>query len=280
MALDANGVTFLLHALSQGVRYDRTATLGRQRLLLRRRTLQACLKRFGFAPDFHAGGFDASVYAEPLLRTLGATTTRSFDASAYEGATDLHDFNTPITSGLSQQFTAVIDGGTLEHIFNFPVAIANAMEMVEEGGHYLALSPTNNLAGHGFYQLSAELYFRVLAPENGFRVMSILLYDDRVRPRWFEVADPRVLRRRVLLTNSRSTRLAVLAQRIATKPIFSVPPTQSDYEVAWTMGESSPRRVRYLLNTLWRLLPGSWRQALRPDRDAYRRIHLSGRRVS
>jgi hypothetical protein len=103
----------------------------------------------------------------------------------------------------------------------------------------------------------------------------MLLYDDHPRARWFEVADPGVLHRRVLLTNSRPTRLAVLAQRIATKPIFREPPIQSDYREAWARGKASTRQHRYFLNTLWRLLPGSWRHALLRDRDAYRRMDPS-----
>ena len=69
---------------------------------------------------------------------------------------------------LKNKYTLVIDGGCLEHIFNFPVAIKNCMEMLQEGGHFIGITPANNLMGHGFYQFSPELYFRIFSKENGF----------------------------------------------------------------------------------------------------------------
>ncbi|WP_051358088.1 hypothetical protein [Rubidibacter lacunae] len=104
------------------------------------------------------------------MKFLGAESIDSFDYSGYEGATCEHDFNQPISEDYHARYTVAIDGGTLEHVFNFPVAIANCMRMVEVGGHYLGLTPSNNLMGHGFYQFSPELYFRVLSPENGFSI--------------------------------------------------------------------------------------------------------------
>src|SRR5438477_418150 len=79
-----------------------------------------------------------------------------------------HDMNEPIPDKFKETYTAVLDGGSLEHVFNFPVAIKNCMEMVKVGGHYLAITPANNFFGHGFYQFSPELYFTVLSKENGF----------------------------------------------------------------------------------------------------------------
>jgi 2-polyprenyl-3-methyl-5-hydroxy-6-metoxy-1,4-benzoquinol methylase len=74
----------------------------------------------------------------------------SIDASDYENATYVHDLNVPIPDHLKGQFDLVDDGGTLEHVFNFPVALRNCMEMVKVGGHLLLNVPTNNFVGHGF----------------------------------------------------------------------------------------------------------------------------------
>jgi 2-polyprenyl-3-methyl-5-hydroxy-6-metoxy-1,4-benzoquinol methylase len=53
----------------------------------------------------------------------------------------------------------VFDGGTLEHIFDYPTAIKNCMKMVKPGGHLLLTTPANNWFGHGFYQFSPELFY-------------------------------------------------------------------------------------------------------------------------
>ena len=77
--------------------------------------------------------------------------------------------NLPIGDDLKRKFSVVIDGGTLEHVFNFPVAIKNCMQMLDVGGHFFVHTMANNFMGHGFYQFSPELFYRVFSPENGFR---------------------------------------------------------------------------------------------------------------
>ena len=108
-----------------------------------------------------------------MWRNSCATSARkdtiSIDASAYENATMVHDMNLPVGDELKQKFSVVIDGGTLEHVFNFPTAIRNCMEMLKVGGHFFAHTMANNFMGHGFYQFSPELFYRVFSPENGFR---------------------------------------------------------------------------------------------------------------
>jgi 2-polyprenyl-3-methyl-5-hydroxy-6-metoxy-1,4-benzoquinol methylase len=105
-------------------------------------------------------------YAEPLLEMLGAKEIVSIDASAYEGCSIVHDMNQPISEHLKARFDLVLDSGSLEHVFNFPVAIKNCMEMVRLGGYLVTMNPANNCPGHGFYQFSPELFFRVLSETN------------------------------------------------------------------------------------------------------------------
>jgi hypothetical protein len=76
-------------------------------------------------------------YAEPLLTHLGATEVHSYDYSAYKETTHLFDMNGQIPDETKEQYTTVFDRGSLEHVFNFPVAIKNCMEIVKVGGHYL-----------------------------------------------------------------------------------------------------------------------------------------------
>ena len=58
------------------------------------------------------------------------------------------------------QFNLAIDGGALEHVFNFPVAVANLMRLVKVEGAVYTQNPCNGLAGHGFCQFSPELMYR------------------------------------------------------------------------------------------------------------------------
>jgi hypothetical protein len=211
-------IQFVGAARKLGVSFERTMTLGRQHF-------------FGVKGQ---GG-----YVEPFLEALGAREVRSLDASAYEGATDVHDLNEPVDRELHAQFSAVIDSGTIEHVFNAPQALKTAMEMVALHGHLIMMTPCNQDAGHGFYQFSPELPFRALAEENGFRIRRAMLKE--ARGSWFDMIDPRAVGRRSEFRSRRTTYLYLVAERTAIVPVFARWPQQSDYSVSWTgEGTSAP----------------------------------------
>src|SRR6266853_5261763 len=185
MALDFNALKVALWARNLGVSYERTLTLGHQGLDCSPRQLRRALRDFGLpaAPDqlercLHRAPYSA-LYADELLRFLGAKELVSVDRSGFEGATRLHDLNEPFPERDRAAFSLVLDAGTLEHIFNYPAALRHCLELVQRGGHFLTTTPANNLVGHGFYQLSPELFFRVFSAENGFALRKIVLYDSQ-----------------------------------------------------------------------------------------------------
>ena len=238
MGIDRYFAEFLGRAHKTGVDFSRTATLGRLNLFVDQRSLSAVLKEQNADvsdDDVRAVRTASGGYAEEFLKRLGAKETISIDASAYEGASLEHDLNVPIGDDLKRKFSVVIDGGTLEHVFNFPTAIRNCMEMLDVGGHFFAHTMANNFMGHGFYQFSPELFYRVFSPENGFRIHPIVVFEQRVgRPRWYEAADPNDIGERVELINGRPTYLFVHAERIADVPMFKAPPQQADYSAHWS----------------------------------------------
>ncbi len=232
MGLDINGTKFLLHAKRHGVSFEDTAMIGRQSMLIGAEGLRRNLQLFGHQ---HAAAEDlvSSGFAEEFLEFLGAGSVTSFDASSYEGASIVHDFNTPVPVGMKNRFSVVLDGGTLEHVFNFPTAIQNCMEMVRVGGHFLAIAPSNNYFGHGFYQFSPEVFYRILSPANGFEVEKMMIYEETFENDWYEVADPAVIGERVVLMNREPTLLLVIARRVCEVNISTASVQQSDYKAAW-----------------------------------------------
>jgi hypothetical protein len=288
MGFDVQGIKFLLAARRDGVSFARTAMIGRQELFIDPTTLNRLLQSAGLGKDFsdtaglltESGGF-----AEPLLRRLGAKEIVSLDASHYEEASLVHDLNQPIPESLRKAFSAVIDAGTLEHVFNFPVAMKNCMEMVEPGGHLLLMTPANNFMGHGFYQFSPELFFRVLSQENGFQVSRAIVCETDPEASWYEVVDPARAGRRVEMRTSRPAYLLVQARRTREVPIFAVTPQQSDYTVLWgdqrSKPEGSPASGPMMPLRLWRglsrrlglvsrrLIPSGLRLKHRPDSQVF-----------
>jgi hypothetical protein len=292
MGFDVQGVKFLLSAHRSGVCFAKTATMGRQEMFIDPISLQRFLRCCGMAKseaEVRRILAEADGFAEPLLKLLGAEHIGSVDASSYDGASVVHDMNLPIPDSLRSAFSVVIDAGTLEHIFNFPTAIKNCMEMVEEGGHLLLMTPANNFMGHGFYQFSPELFFRVCSEENGFEVGKIIVCEVDPDAQWYEVVDPVRARRRVELVTGRPAYLLIQARKARSVPILTVAPQQSDYTVLWQervrrsdRAESwgRPPFVR-LLRRMARHLRAAYRMAepaalaarrLRPDREVFTEV--------
>jgi len=106
-------------------------------------------KRFDFLQD--------DGYCETLMRKLGFGEIEAMDFSDYEDASILHDLNKPIPKELEGQFSFIFDGGTLEHVFNVPVALENVFRMLKPGGRFVSANGMNGFSGHGMYQFSPDL---------------------------------------------------------------------------------------------------------------------------
>lgn len=235
MGLTSKSSEFLFHVQKRyGIAWGRTLTLGRQQMYITPGQAKAMAVRFGVPFEAREEWKTDIGFCESFLHGLGAEAIDSMDVSDYEGATIVHDLNEPVPARLHGRFDCILDGGTIEHIFHFPNAIRSCMDMLATGGHYVAITPADNQMGHGFYQFSPELYFRVFSPENGFEVRTMLLQTPTD---WLEVTDPRVVGQRGTLTSSVPLGLAILARKVGASQRFHVP-QQSDYVEFWSKSES------------------------------------------
>jgi len=233
MGVSGNGLQFALLAKRLGTNFERTITLGRQHHFLNAKVLRSTFAKFKL-PLTHAEEKEIlqNAYAENLFKKLGASVVDSVDASIYEGASIIHDFNKPIDASLVRSYTCVIDFGSLEHVFNVAVALKNCTDLIEIGGQFLSMSPANNMMGHGFYQFSPELYFNYLS-HNGFSDIDVFMVPYRSFPYLFHVTDPRVIRNRVEFVNAEPVMIAVIATKIEHLETARIP-IQSDYQdTAW-----------------------------------------------
>jgi len=230
----------LVRAKLDGTSFGRLATIGRQSLTVPLEDLK------GFAQQLGAGSSDweriaATGYADTfLVDVLGADRVTSFDYSAYQGVDVVHDFNRPLDPKHHQAFDALIDGGSIEHIFDVRQAFENYMNLIRPGGEIFIHTPANNLLGHGFYQFSPEFFYRVFSPENGFEIVDVCLTESPFamveasrRQRCFKTKDPSAVGKRIRFVNDRPVMCYVHARRVEAKPIFESPPLQSDYGRKW-----------------------------------------------
>lgn len=236
MAITKNDCNFLFYIKKKfSVSFDKSLMLGRLNLYVKKDDVESFVGKYGGAAKGINDVNLNSEYSEPLFEILGAKSIDSIDYSDYEKATIIHDLNKPIPNELKHRFSLIVDGGTIEHVFNFPVAIKNCMEALKIGGHYIGISPTNNLMGHGFYQFSPELYFRVFSPENGFELKEMLISVNKSNgsTEWYQVADPQAVKERVSLLNIFPISLTFIAEKKKECEIFSKIPQQSDYSFTW-----------------------------------------------
>lgn len=243
MGIDIHNLNFLAHAQDLGVRYERTLAIGRQALFIEPFELEDHRRLRGLPPLAEpARAPGAPRYFEPLMQQwLGAREAESVDASAYEQATHIHDMNLswPAPSAQRGAFDAVLDFGCLEHVFNFPVAWRNCVDLCKIGGHVFHSLPANNLSGHGFYQFSPELFFNLYRRENGFELLGLWFAVKGDRRHWWKVANPMEVKRRVNLCNGHEVYMLVLARKLQDIAPLSAP-QQSDYaQDEWVKGPSA-----------------------------------------
>lgn len=237
MGLDAQSLRLLLVACRMGAKFDRSVTLGRQDLLVTRSNSRRMLSVWPIdrRRRSKANRVGQRPLCDPLFKRLGAVAVDSIDASAFEGANIIHDLNQPMLAQLQDRYDIVFDGGTLEHVFNFPLAMRGCLGLPKVGGHFIMTSPSNNQMGHGFYQFSPELFFRIFAEENGYQLMGLFLVLNFSEGSWFKIKDPATVGSRVgYNTAVKELYVFAIAQRTKLVPLLSYPPQQSDYRAQWS----------------------------------------------
>jgi SAM-dependent methyltransferase len=248
MAVSILQALFLVESWREGAPFGSTLTLGRIGHLMSRSDLKRVARLLPKDSEFvqMVERGEVPQYSEELFKAMGSTRIEAMDASAFEGATILQDLNEPLVPGLRSHFDTVVDSGTLEHVFNVPAAFKNAMDALKVGGHFFAGLPANNWCGHGFYQFSAEFFYRVFSEENGFQMRKLFVAPVWSAGRWldgpaFEVFDPKEMKERVEIEGKALMSFLVHAQKVREEVPFGKWPQQSDYLAAWARGPADQR---------------------------------------
>jgi hypothetical protein len=235
MGIALTGIIALVDLHRRFGPFGRTVQIGRQGLFVvdhERPWADLALREQGIGESLAAIAGSDHYADEHLLPRFGADPIDAADASDYEGATIIHDFNSPIGQEHHGQYDTLIDFGSLEHIFNVPVALANMMKMLKIGGRLVSIAPSNNWLGHGFYQIGPELPFRVYQPENGFELLSVKLFGVQDVP--MELTDKGAAGVRNEFGYTRqATDLVTIARKTAEVEPFRRWPQQGDYAHIW-----------------------------------------------
>ena len=234
MGIDLTGLRALSFA-KRAYKFDfrNTITLARQEIHFWKQEYEAVRNDFDFEYD---DTIALGTFCEPLLRKLGAENVASIDASAFEGASIVHDFNLPVPGSLRETFDTFLDFGSIEHIFNVAQVIDNIVNLVKPGGKILLISNANGFPAHGLFQFSPEFFYSVFSRRNGFQDTSVFLVRPSDPKLWHLVRPPAKLKRRNEIPFEKQALVLVFSVKSSSVAQLSV--MQSDYDDSWTQFDS------------------------------------------
>jgi len=296
MGINGQVATAIAYLKTHNFVGDEILSLGRQDRSFSLKDLKNINKSLGAGwTETQMKASETDPLAETFLNLSGFKVSRAIDASNFEGADIVHDLNLPIPEHLRETTSFFYDGGTLEHVFDVATAFKNAFDLLKVGGIALFAPPANNQCGHGFYQFSPELFFRLLGA-NGFDSIHVYLVTTKRPIKWLKCVDPSRAGRRFQFYNGEPLQLIAIARKEKRLPSL-VTPQQSDYaESAWqetdegrdsrrrSYAESITRSIAYRLAfpasvvaralfgvSVGGTLPGLWRrsmvQFISPEKD-------------
>ncbi len=182
---------------------DPSLMLGRQKFLPSRYSSRLRVRRAlrRFRPDLQLEDLvQSDGYAERMFEALGFSGIETLDASDWEfpdgGRIHVHDLNMPVPESMHDRYGFIYDGGTLEHVFNVPMALENMFRMLKPGGRAIGVNPLNGLPGHGMYQFTAELVYGFWGRIAKCRVRKVCAYSASWGIYRHDIRDPAVVGRR------------------------------------------------------------------------------------
>jgi hypothetical protein len=163
MGISYGALKFLME---EGVKerwHGSVLTLGKQDTSFTSVQLREAAARYGYRLVMHPRADHyrehSNMTYQEFFHALGFQSVLVLDASDYEGADIVHDLNTDyIPRNCDYRFNLILDGGTLEHVFNIPAALKTISRMTAIDGRIVHISPMSNCADHGFYSFSPTLF--------------------------------------------------------------------------------------------------------------------------
>jgi hypothetical protein len=187
------GARLLLAEAAKRQFSGRILQLGRQHLFLTSDDLFALAKTHGVRLNLTHVSKNAR---PPLLKNeylddgsffayLGFECVDSCDVSDDEKPTHILDLNRPLPPELVGKYDVIFDGGTLEHVFDFPQALRNIHQLLTVNGRIIHQSPSTNHVDHGFYMFSPTVFSDYYSV-NGYEILELQLieYERKFHRPW------------------------------------------------------------------------------------------------
>jgi hypothetical protein len=170
-ALDAIGREHAFRAITGDV-----LLIGRQTTYFTPSELMTRFREHGVVADQSAIEIDRAtvnrgrsgefVTDRSIFRALGNSRVLAVDVNPYEGAEIIHNLNDPIPDTFRGTADFIVDGSTLDNVFDPAMAIRNFAALLRPGGRMLTINAWNTREG-SYTACSAAWYFDFFVA-NGF----------------------------------------------------------------------------------------------------------------
>ena len=120
-----------------------------------------------------------------LFRLLGVPRVTALDHSDYEGAEIIHDLTKPVPPGLRNVADLIVDGSTLDNVFDPAMVIRNFADMLRPGGRLLTCNVYSN--HHEPYAMLPPLWFLDYFVANGFADCKVYILVGTTPPNTFTI---------------------------------------------------------------------------------------------
>lgn len=222
-----------------GVDLSKTISLGRQFRAFTKREFLKYLPQYSDIPAEKLEEDFSSPYAEGVFADMYGHKLYSLDGFAHENPDIVWDLNQPVPEEMKEQYTCLIDGGTMEHVFDVPQLLHNCFSILKEGGCYISMVPTNNFNGHGLYQFSPDFFYSVFSEANGMRIRDVFIVKFSAKNKVWKInSSPAASGERVQFDVNTQTEIYVIAEKTGPTP-EKIRAQQTDYEEGWYEDEKS-----------------------------------------
>lgn len=236
MGIDVVTLHSLLMSSKYFLNFDRCLTLGIQHIHMWPEYYEYIVRTYGIETKF-------SKTCENLLYKLGFKNVDSIDYSDYEKCSIIHDLNKPIKDEIKNKFDFILDGGTIEHVFNIPQVFDNIVKLLKKDGVFCSVACNNNFSGHGFYQFSPEIFLSSFTTDYGMKVEEIYIAEvDTFPDSWIKIDKPDPISSRMTdkINTYKEVYIVVFARKIKDdadikKNFIDHPPNQISYETEWNV---------------------------------------------
>jgi hypothetical protein len=209
-----------------------------------------------------------------IFRALGlpAERIKALDVSGYEGAEIIHDLNRPIPDALRASADFIVDGSTLDNVFDPAQALRNMADMLRPGGRLLMINAWNT-RDSAYTACSAPWYFDYFVT-NGFADCKVYVCVGSARSTNVYWLDPALIdedewrvRTPILASWWRRPFIVVLAEKSA-HATATATPSQAQYRspAEWERYRANLAAIGasarpHVVRSIGRLLPRrrSWR---------------------